>query len=355
MKACFVQAIVSVIYYLGVQYLVTADSESGELKDVYFKLKDYTESIKTLEREKLQIEELILYSIQNGEKQFRDEIMRLEELYGAKWILDLFENISPNDRNLLQTYSEYYGRVSSIKKNSDVYEYHFSSIESAIEKKWNARLNFDLATNTYLNMKPSSKNNGKSLYDRQSTLRQTEQQYKESKLSIKSTYKEVIETGLTFRKVYEAVEQDLWKSNPQLNEEQKNNNEIREMFEDYEYDLKNLETKAKNTLDSDERHNLEREIEDLRQKVNDYKKQLDESDKNLNKAFNNLLLAHPDYQAVDKKHRDAFGKYFKDLSDHLKILTTKEVQRIDVLELLSLKERIQIYESIMREESKYSL
>uniref|UniRef100_A0A095AJH2 Uncharacterized protein n=1 Tax=Schistosoma haematobium TaxID=6185 RepID=A0A095AJH2_SCHHA len=90
-------------------------------------------------------------------------------------------DISPNDRNLLQTYSD-----------------------------------------TYLNMKPSSKNN----------------------VSIKSTYKEVIETGLTFRKVY----------------------------------------------DSDERHNLEREIEDLRQKVNDYK-------------------------------------------------------------ILSLKERIQIYESIMREET----
>ncbi|KAH9593637.1 hypothetical protein MS3_00000483 [Schistosoma haematobium] len=199
--------------------------------------------------------------------------MRLEKLYGAKWILDLFKNINPNDANSLQTYSENYERLSDIKSNPDLDEYSQSLIESAIEKKWNARLNFDLATNTYLNMKPSSKssslteNNRKSLDERKSTLGETENQYKESKLRLKRMYREMVEAGHSLAKVY----------------------------------------------------------------------------------------ANPEVKAETAKYEHAFIKYLSELNDHLKTLTNMEVQRIDVLELLSLEERIKIYESIMQEESKYSL
>ncbi|CAH8430106.1 unnamed protein product [Schistosoma haematobium] len=89
---------------------------------------------------------------------------------------------------------------------------------------------------------------------------------------------------------------------------QKNIDEMTEHLERYTWDLKATEAEAKNTLDPNDRSYLEQFAEDLKQKINDYK------------------------------------------DNHLKTLTNMEVQRIDVLELLSLEERIQIYESIMQEE-----
>uniref|UniRef100_A0A5K4F862 DUF3826 domain-containing protein n=1 Tax=Schistosoma mansoni TaxID=6183 RepID=A0A5K4F862_SCHMA len=189
MKACFMQALVLTIYILGVQNLVTADITSEVLKNIYFKLKEYTEKIKMLERRKIEIQELGSYETQNDEKQFRDEIIRLERLYGAKWILDLFKSISPNDRHLLQTYSENYKRASEIKRSSDVDDYYFSFVEKAVETKWNARLNFDLATDKYLSMLASTKkssltaNNRKSLSERKMSLQQLEKEYKQSKFN----------------------------------------------------------------------------------------------------------------------------------------------------------------------------
>ncbi|CAH8430609.1 unnamed protein product [Schistosoma margrebowiei] len=259
MKACLMQAAVIFIYYLGVQNVMTADIESVELK--------------------VHVVELLAYVFRYDDKPFRDEVMRLEKLYAAKWIYDLFKNINPNDANLLQTYSENYKRLSDIKPNSDLDYHSYSLIESAIKKKWNARLYFDLATNIYLNMKTSSKssslteNNGKSLDERKSTLEQTEKQYKESKY---------------------AVEMDVSKLNPQLKEMQENIDEMAEQLE--------IETH------SNDRKHLEHFAEDIKQKIDDYK------------------------------------------DNHLKTLKIMEVQRIDVLELLPLEERIKIYESIMQEE-----
>ncbi|CAH8430765.1 unnamed protein product [Schistosoma margrebowiei] len=222
MKACLMQAAVIFIYYLGVQNVMTADIESVELK--------------------VHVVELLAYVFRYDDKPFRDEVMRLEKLYAAKWIYDLFKNINPNDANLLQTYSENYKRLSDIKPNSDLDYHSYSLIESAIKKKWNARLYFDLATNIYLNMKTSSKssslteNNGKSLDERKSTLEQTEKQYKESKY---------------------AVEMDVSKLNPQLKEMQENIDEMAEQLE--------IETH------SNDRKHLEHFAEDIKQKIDDYK------------------------------------------------------------------------------------
>ncbi|CAH8430742.1 unnamed protein product [Schistosoma margrebowiei] len=284
MKACLMQAAVIFIYYLGVQNVMTADIESVELK--------------------VHVVELLAYVFRYDDKPFRDEVMRLEKLYAAKWIYDLFKNINPNDANLLQTYSENYKRLSDIKPNSDLDYHSYSLIESAIKKKWNARLYFDLATNIYLNMKTSSKssslteNNGKSLDERKSTLEQTEKQYKESKY---------------------AVEMDVSKLNPQLKEMQENIDEMAEQLE--------IETH------SNDRKHLEHFAEDIKQKIDDYK-------------------ANPEIIAAKDNNQHAAMKYFSALDNHLKTLKIMEVQRIDVLELLPLEERIKIYESIMQEESK---
>ncbi|CAH8430492.1 unnamed protein product [Schistosoma margrebowiei] len=282
MKACLMQAAVIFIYYLGVQNVMTADIESVELK--------------------VHVVELLAYVFRYDDKPFRDEVMRLEKLYAAKWIYDLFKNINPNDANLLQTYSENYKRLSDIKPNSDLDYHSYSLIESAIKKKWNARLYFDLATNIYLNMKTSSKssslteNNGKSLDERKSTLEQTEKQYKESKY---------------------AVEMDVSKLNPQLKEMQENIDEMAEQLE--------IETH------SNDRKHLEHFAEDIKQKIDDYK-------------------ANPEIIAAKDNNQHAAMKYFSALDNHLKTLKIMEVQRIDVLELLPLEERIKIYESIMQEE-----
>ncbi|CAH8656408.1 unnamed protein product [Schistosoma rodhaini] len=273
MKTCFVQALVLTIYILGVQYLVTADNTSLELEDAYFKLNKYTEAIKTVEREKIYIEELVLYATNTTEKQFRDGIIRLENKYAAKWILDLFKNIIPNDRDLLQTYSENYKRVPEISRNLD--DYYYGSVEYAIMIKWDARLNFDLATNKYLNMLASTKN-----------------------------------SSLTASN--ESVEKNLWKSNPKR-------------------DLVQTEKEARNTSDSNKRGILEREIEDLINGIN-------------------ALEASPVFKAADEKNLDTTDKFHKALNDHLEILKNLEIRRIDVLELLSSKERIQMYESILQVE-----
>ncbi|CAH8430726.1 unnamed protein product [Schistosoma margrebowiei] len=298
MKACLMQAAVIFIYYLGVQNVMTADIESVELK--------------------VHVVELLAYVFRYDDKPFRDEVMRLEKLYAAKWIYDLFKNINPNDANLLQTYSENYKRLSDIKPNSDLDYHSYSLIESAIKKKWNARLYFDLATNIYLNMKTSSKssslteNNGKSLDERKSTLEQTEKQYKESKY---------------------AVEMDVSKLNPQLKEMQENIDEMAEQLEIETQNLKATEAEAKNTLNSNDRKHLEHFAEDIKQKIDDYK-------------------ANPEIIAAKDNNQHAAMKYFSALDNHLKTLKIMEVQRIDVLELLPLEERIKIYESIMQEESK---
>ncbi|CAH8656398.1 unnamed protein product [Schistosoma rodhaini] len=316
MKTCFVQALVLTIYILGVQYLVTADNTSLELEDAYFKLNKYTEAIKTVEREKIYIEELVLYATNTTEKQFRDGIIRLENKYAAKWILDLFKNIIPNDRDLLQTYSENYKRVPEISRNLD--DYYYGSVEYAIMIKWDARLNFDLATNKYLNMLASTKNssltasNGKSLSERKMSLKQLEKEYKLSKSRIRTLYNKVIQTGVTYRIVYESVEKNLWKSNPKR-------------------DLVQTEKEARNTSDSNKRGILEREIEDLINGIN-------------------ALEASPVFKAADEKNLDTTDKFHKALNDHLEILKNLEIRRIDVLELLSSKERIQMYESILQVE-----
>ncbi|CAH8634640.1 unnamed protein product [Schistosoma rodhaini] len=273
MKTCFVQALVLTIYILGVQYLVTADNTSLELE-----------------------EELVLYATNTTEKQFRDGIIRLENKYAAEWILDLFKNINPNDRDLLQTYSDY------------------DSVEFAIRIKWNARLNFDLATNKYLSMLASTKNssltasNGKSLSERKMSLKQLEKEYKLSKSRIRTLYNKVIQTGVTYRIVYESVEKNLWKSNPKLHNMQNEVNELKAIRKDLIRDLVQTEKEARNTSDSNKRGILEREVEDLINEIN----------------------------ALE--------------DDHLEILKNLEIQRIDVLELLSSKERIQMYESILQEE-----
>uniref|UniRef100_A0A094ZYT4 Uncharacterized protein n=1 Tax=Schistosoma haematobium TaxID=6185 RepID=A0A094ZYT4_SCHHA len=72
-------------------------------------------------------------------------------------------NITPNDANLLQTYSDIYLNMKISSKSSSLTE-----------------------------------NNGKSLDERKSTLGETENQYKESKLRVISTNKELIETNLAF-------------------------------------------------------------------------------------------------------------------------------------------------------------
>ncbi|CAH8430626.1 unnamed protein product [Schistosoma margrebowiei] len=241
MKACLMQAAVIFIYYLGVQNVMTADIESVELK--------------------VHVVELLAYVFRYDDKPFRDEVMRLEKLYAAKWIYDLFKNINPNDANLLQTYSAY------------------SLIESAIKKKWNARLYFDLATNIYLNMKTSSKSSSLT----------------ENNVRVINIYQEVLETGQSFKKVY-------------IKEMQENIDEMAEQLEIETQNLKATEAEAKNTLNSNDRKHLEHFAEDIKQKIDDYK------------------------------------------DNHLKTLKIMEVQRIDVLELLPLEERIKIYESIMQEE-----
>ncbi|CAH8429542.1 unnamed protein product [Schistosoma haematobium] len=356
MKACLMQAAVIFIYYLGVQYLVTADNASEVLDDVYFKLKVYTESIYDLQQEKLYAEQLLPYEFQGVEKPFRDEVMRLEKLYAAKWILDLLKNITPNDANLLQTYSENYERLSDIKTNSGLDDYFDSLIESVIEKKWNARLDFDLATNIYLNMKTSSKssslteNNGKSLDERKSTLGETENQYKESKLRVISTNKELIETNLAFSNFCDAVKKDLPKLHPHLEEMQKNISEMTEHLDNYTRDIRAVVAKAKNTSDPIQRHNLEREVDDLWLIISDYKNRIYKSEKNLDEAINDVLFANLEVIAEQDKKRNVTIRNEDATYDHLKTLTNMEVQRIDVLELLSLEERIKIYESIMQEE-----
>ncbi|CAH8656517.1 unnamed protein product [Schistosoma rodhaini] len=106
---------------------------------------------------------------------------------------------------------------------------------------------------------------------------------------IRTLYNKVIQTGVTYRIVYESVEKNLWKSNPKR-------------------DLVQTEKEARNTSDSNKRGILEREIEDLINGIN----------------------------ALE--------------DDHLEILKNLEIRRIDVLELLSSKKRIQMYESILHEE-----
>ncbi|CAH8656383.1 unnamed protein product [Schistosoma rodhaini] len=331
MKTCFVQALVLTIYILGVQYLVTADNTSLELEDAYFKLNKYTEAIKTVEREKIYIEELVLYATNTTEKQFRDGIIRLENKYAAKWILDLFKNIIPNDRDLLQTYSENYKRVPEISRNLD--DYYYGSVEYAIMIKWDARLNFDLATNKYLNMLASTKNssltasNGKSLSERKMSLKQLEKEYKLSKSRIRTLYNKVIQTGVTYRIVYESVEKNLWKSNPKLHNVQNEVNEMKAIRKDLIRDLVQTEKEARNTSDSNKRGILEREIEDLINGINALEEKLENSQKNFNEVLDNLRF-----------------------DDHLEILKNLEIRRIDVLELLSSKERIQMYESILQVE-----
>ncbi|CAH8430635.1 unnamed protein product [Schistosoma margrebowiei] len=250
MKACLMQAAVIFIYYLGVQNVMTADIESVELK--------------------VHVVELLAYVFRYDDKPFRDEVMRLEKLYAAKWIYDLFKNINPNDANLLQTYSAY------------------SLIESAIKKKWNARLYFDLATNIYLNMKTSSKSSSLT----------------ENNVRVINIYQEVLETGQSFKKVY-------------IKEMQENIDEMAEQLE--------IETH------SNDRKHLEHFAEDIKQKIDDYK-------------------ANPEIIAAKDNNQHAAMKYFSALDNHLKTLKIMEVQRIDVLELLPLEERIKIYESIMQEE-----
>ncbi|CAH8656438.1 unnamed protein product [Schistosoma rodhaini] len=313
MKTCFVQALVLTIYILGVQYLVTADNTSLELEDAYFKLNKYTEAIKTVEREKIYIEELVLYATNTTEKQFRDGIIRLENKYAAKWILDLFKNIIPNDRDLLQTYSENYKRVPEISRNLD--DYYYGSVEYAIMIKWDARLNFDLATNKYLNMLASTKNSSLTA----------------SNARIRTLYNKVIQTGVTYRIVYESVEKNLWKSNPKR-------------------DLVQTEKEARNTSDSNKRGILEREIEDLINGINALEEKLENSQKNFNEVLDNLRFASPVFKAADEKNLDTTDKFHKALNDHLEILKNLEIRRIDVLELLSSKERIQMYESILQVE-----
>uniref|UniRef100_A0A5K4F4U7 Secreted protein n=1 Tax=Schistosoma mansoni TaxID=6183 RepID=A0A5K4F4U7_SCHMA len=269
MKTCFVQALVLTIYILGVQYLVTADNTSLELE-----------------------EELVLYATNTTEKQFRDGIIRLENKYAAEWILDLFKNINPNDRDLLQTYSENYKRASEMSPNHD--DYYYDSVEFAIRIKWNARLNFDLATNKYLSMLASTKN-----------------------------------SSLTASN--ESVEKNLWKSNPKLHNMQNEVNELRAIHKDLIRDLVQTEKEARNTSDSNKRGILEREVEDLINEIN-------------------ALEASPELKAAEERNLDTTDKYFYALNDHLEILKNLEIQRIDVLELLSSKERIQMYESILQEE-----
>ncbi|CAH8430717.1 unnamed protein product [Schistosoma margrebowiei] len=165
-------------------------------------------------------------------------------------------------------------------------------------------------------MKTSSKssslteNNGKSLDERKSTLEQTEKQYKESKY---------------------AVEMDVSKLNPQLKEMQENIDEMAEQLEIETQNLKATEAEAKNTLNSNDRKHLEHFAEDIKQKIDDYK-------------------ANPEIIAAKDNNQHAAMKYFSALDNHLKTLKIMEVQRIDVLELLPLEERIKIYESIMQEE-----
>ncbi|CAH8430590.1 unnamed protein product [Schistosoma margrebowiei] len=264
MKACLMQAAVIFIYYLGVQNVMTADIESVELK--------------------VHVVELLAYVFRYDDKPFRDEVMRLEKLYAAKWIYDLFKNINPNDANLLQTYSAY------------------SLIESAIKKKWNARLYFDLATNIYLNMKTSSKSSSLT----------------ENNVRVINIYQEVLETGQSFKKVY-------------IKEMQENIDEMAEQLEIETQNLKATEAEAKNTLNSNDRKHLEHFAEDIKQKIDDYK-------------------ANPEIIAAKDNNQHAAMKYFSALDNHLKTLKIMEVQRIDVLELLPLEERIKIYESIMQEE-----
>ncbi|CAH8429803.1 unnamed protein product [Schistosoma bovis] len=84
-------------------------------------------------------------------------------------------------------------------------------------------------------------------------------------------------------------------------------------------------------LDPIQRHNLEREVDDLWLIISDYK-------------------TNPEVIAEQDKKRNVTIRNEDATYDHLKTLTNMEVQRIDVLELLSLEERIKIYESIMQEE-----
>uniref|UniRef100_A0A5K4F4F4 Secreted protein n=1 Tax=Schistosoma mansoni TaxID=6183 RepID=A0A5K4F4F4_SCHMA len=288
MKTCFVQALVLTIYILGVQYLVTADNTSLELE-----------------------EELVLYATNTTEKQFRDGIIRLENKYAAEWILDLFKNINPNDRDLLQTYSENYKRASEMSPNHD--DYYYDSVEFAIRIKWNARLNFDLATNKYLSMLASTKN-----------------------------------SSLTASN--ESVEKNLWKSNPKLHNMQNEVNELRAIHKDLIRDLVQTEKEARNTSDSNKRGILEREVEDLINEINALEEKLRDSVQNLDDVHDNLLSASPELKAAEERNLDTTDKYFYALNDHLEILKNLEIQRIDVLELLSSKERIQMYESILQEE-----
>ncbi|CAH8430668.1 unnamed protein product [Schistosoma margrebowiei] len=140
----------------------------------------------------------------------------------------------------------------------------------------------------YLNMKTSSKSSSLT----------------ENNVRVINIYQEVLETGQSFKKVY-------------IKEMQENIDEMAEQLE--------IETH------SNDRKHLEHFAEDIKQKIDDYK-------------------ANPEIIAAKDNNQHAAMKYFSALDNHLKTLKIMEVQRIDVLELLPLEERIKIYESIMQEE-----
>ncbi|CAH8634657.1 unnamed protein product [Schistosoma rodhaini] len=130
-------------------------------------------------------------------------------------------------------------------------------------------------------------------------------------------------------------------------------NEMKAIRKDLIRDLVQTEKAARNTSDSNKRGILEREVEDLINGINALEEKLENSQKNFNEVLDNLRFASPELKAAEERNLDTTDKYFNALNDHLEILKNLEIRRIDVLELLSSKERIQMYESILQEEYKY--
>uniref|UniRef100_A0A5K4FE44 ALIX_LYPXL_bnd domain-containing protein n=1 Tax=Schistosoma mansoni TaxID=6183 RepID=A0A5K4FE44_SCHMA len=120
-------------------------------------------------------------------------------------------------------------------------------------------------------------------------------------------------------------------ASPELKAAEERNLDTTDKYFNALRDLVQTEKEARNTSDSNKRGILEREVEDLINEIN-------------------ALEASPKFKAAEERNLDTTDKYFNALNDHLEILKNLEIQRIDVLELLSSKERIQMYESILQEE-----
>ncbi|KAK4471136.1 hypothetical protein MN116_005532 [Schistosoma mekongi] len=192
------------------------------------------------------------------------------------------------------------------------------------------------------------------LREREDKLRNLENKYKLSKSRLKTIRAKSVEAESKYAYTRDNIANFLKESNTtdsqQFKETDRKISDTKEIIEDYTWDLENNKNKTYNTKDQSELRKLESDEAYFRRQISHYENVLEKLRLQRKTIMDSYLTKNDVLLNMRKSADSIIREYQLELRELLNLCKEVELQRFQVLELISPEKRIQFIETAMTNE-----